>query len=366
MKALLLAAGRGSRMAGQYPKCLLSYNGETLLERLIRQLQRSGVDEIIVVSGYKANDVDDVLSRIPGVKNIINQYYESDRNIYSMMIGLEEIQEDVVVFETDMIASDGFISYVVGTDFEDRSVWFTRGKMMEGLYGGMLRTDGMNNVVDIQIVDEYREEYCGYDKLTGVMRIASDELVIYKQFLKEYCMSSISQYYLIPWIENLKRLPCIKGDAQHYVFSTFNTVSEYKSSLMKQYDQPLVEKNIILRDIRGLYPVEEHDPGRLEVVERYIIDDECWVVPIKISEENTVMDGHHSLALAVERGYRKIPVIEFRYDDVIVFSLKEQFVFDKDVLVANALDKRLLPYKTAKHILPPYTYDCRIKLEEIR
>ena len=61
MRAIILAAGRGSRM-GQLgddrPKCLVELEGKPLIERQIAALRRGGVEEIGVVRGYRAESVD--------------------------------------------------------------------------------------------------------------------------------------------------------------------------------------------------------------------------------------------------------------------------------------------------------------------
>lgn len=56
MKAILLAAGRGSRLQGltdYRPKCLVEFNGRPLLEHTIQSLRDGGVTEIGIVSGYR-------------------------------------------------------------------------------------------------------------------------------------------------------------------------------------------------------------------------------------------------------------------------------------------------------------------------
>lgn len=56
MKAIILAAGRGSRMKGltdQKPKCLVELRGKTLLEWQLKALREAGVSEIAVVTGYR-------------------------------------------------------------------------------------------------------------------------------------------------------------------------------------------------------------------------------------------------------------------------------------------------------------------------
>jgi len=61
MRAVILAAGRGSRLGhltGDRPKCLVELEGKPLIERQIAALRRGGADEIGVVRGYRAELID--------------------------------------------------------------------------------------------------------------------------------------------------------------------------------------------------------------------------------------------------------------------------------------------------------------------
>ena len=61
MRAVILAAGRGSRMGNlgdDRPKCLLEFEGKALIERQIASLRRGGMDEIGVVRGYRAEMIE--------------------------------------------------------------------------------------------------------------------------------------------------------------------------------------------------------------------------------------------------------------------------------------------------------------------
>ena len=54
--AIIMAAGVSSRFAPlsyEKPKALITVNGEVLIERQIRQLREVGINEIVVVVGYK-------------------------------------------------------------------------------------------------------------------------------------------------------------------------------------------------------------------------------------------------------------------------------------------------------------------------
>jgi len=66
MRAVILAAGRGRRM-GTYtddrPKCLIPLDGTTLLDRHRDALAAAGVDEIAIVTGYRADALSGLLTR---------------------------------------------------------------------------------------------------------------------------------------------------------------------------------------------------------------------------------------------------------------------------------------------------------------
>ena len=56
MKAIILAAGRGSRMkdlTNDRPKCLVELRGRPLLEWQVAALRAAGIDEIGIVTGYR-------------------------------------------------------------------------------------------------------------------------------------------------------------------------------------------------------------------------------------------------------------------------------------------------------------------------
>jgi len=68
MKALLLAAGFGSRLGGvtkNMPKCLVKVGQETMLDHWLYKLDRLGVSEFVINSHYLAEQVDAFISKHP-------------------------------------------------------------------------------------------------------------------------------------------------------------------------------------------------------------------------------------------------------------------------------------------------------------
>src|SRR6266536_1406787 len=84
--ALVLAAGRGSRMGG--PKALLQMEGETFLARVARLLRRPGVGAVTAVLGYDAARVAREAAVPPGVELVVNERYDEGM-LTSLLLGLD-------------------------------------------------------------------------------------------------------------------------------------------------------------------------------------------------------------------------------------------------------------------------------------
>lgn len=94
MKALILAAGRGTRIRsihGEHPKCLISFEGEAILDYQIHGLFAAGIREIGIVVGYESEQIikhvetlyRDHLHRFYFIHN---PKFESTNNIYSLWV----------------------------------------------------------------------------------------------------------------------------------------------------------------------------------------------------------------------------------------------------------------------------------------
>jgi len=83
MRAIILAAGRGLRLVQpqdrQMPKCLLRFDGMTLLERHLRMLRSAAVEEIVLALGFRHELVETELQRLawqPRPEIVLNTRFE--------------------------------------------------------------------------------------------------------------------------------------------------------------------------------------------------------------------------------------------------------------------------------------------------
>jgi choline kinase len=141
MKAIILSAGQGSRlghMVDDTPKCLIDFNGRSLLDRQLDTLEANGVHEAVVVTGFHDELVDEAIARRsagPHVRTIFNPFYKVADNTGSLYMARGELSGDCLVWNGDTLVSNALMSRVVRNDRSgicvtiDRKDWYDEDDM---------------------------------------------------------------------------------------------------------------------------------------------------------------------------------------------------------------------------------------------
>src|ERR1041385_1410057 len=122
MKAIILSAGQGSRLGhlvDERPKCLIDFNGRTLLDRQLDTLAANGVHEAAVVTGFHdelGSQAIDRRSGGPAVRTIYNPFYKVADNTGSLYMARDELAGDCLVWNGDTLVSSALMARVVGND----------------------------------------------------------------------------------------------------------------------------------------------------------------------------------------------------------------------------------------------------------
>ena len=112
--AIIMAAGTASRFAPlsyEKPKALIEVRGEVLIERQIRQLREAGIEEVVVVTGYKAEQFEYLKDKY-GVVLINNPYYLTRNNNSSIYAAREYIKNSYICSSDNYFITNPFESDV--------------------------------------------------------------------------------------------------------------------------------------------------------------------------------------------------------------------------------------------------------------
>ena len=97
MKAVILAAGIGSRLGISEPKPLTKLkNGESILQRQVECLSEYiGINNIIAIVGYKKELI---MESFPNLLYVYNDFYDTTNTSKSLLAGLNKIEEEDVLW----------------------------------------------------------------------------------------------------------------------------------------------------------------------------------------------------------------------------------------------------------------------------
>jgi len=107
-RAIFLAAGFGSRLVPvtlNTPKPLVRVNGQRIIDTLLDAVVDAGIEEIVLVRGYLAENFDILLHKYPNIKFIENKMYNEANNISSAMC-VKDILSNAYVLESDLLLAN--------------------------------------------------------------------------------------------------------------------------------------------------------------------------------------------------------------------------------------------------------------------
>jgi len=178
MQAIILAAGMGRRL-GDYTKdntkCMVPVNGVKLIDRLLEQLSKQSLNRVIIVVGYKGQELRDYIgNRYDGQLNIEyaeNPVYDKTNNIYSLALVKDKLQEDdTLLIESDLIFSDNMIPMLIQNTYPNLALVAKYETWMDGT---MVKLDDDQNIVNFISKDAFDyNEVDSYYKTVNIYKLS--------------------------------------------------------------------------------------------------------------------------------------------------------------------------------------------------
>lgn len=170
-------------------KCMLEVNGERLIDRLMLQLQSTGVDRIVIVVGYKSENLKSYLAgryRNFNVEFVENPIYDKTNNIYSLWLSREKFREDdTLLIESDLIFEPKVLEVAVDSPYPNCALV---AKYQAWMDGTMVKIDDDDNIVNFIPKKAFNYEDTGsYYKTVNVYKFSKDFICgVYLPFLEAY------------------------------------------------------------------------------------------------------------------------------------------------------------------------------------
>ncbi|MBU1240740.1 phosphocholine cytidylyltransferase family protein [Myxococcota bacterium] len=205
MKAVILAAGRGSRLGDltlDRPKPFIDVHGTPLILNALTQLKKSGITEVVIVIGYMADYFrKNIGESHEGLKvtYVENTIWESTNNSYSLLLarGAVGADEPMLIMEADIFFNRHFLEAHKMAD--EKSYWFCSGTHFTG---SQVFVEADNRISRIEIIrsDEKlaalkkERTLC---KSAGIVKTTGDKTNLIFSELEKFCSvpENVNYYY---------------------------------------------------------------------------------------------------------------------------------------------------------------------------
>lgn len=276
MNAIILAAGTSSRfvpLSSERPKGLLDVKGEILIERQIRQLLESGIQDITLVLGYMA-ELFEYLAPKYDVRLVYNEDYSRYNNTSSIVRVLDKLDD------TFICCSDHYFERNVFLDRDTESyyaVQYAEGETAEWC----VRTDPNDRITKITVggADAW---YLAAHAYFSPSFSRSFRRILRREYRKEIIRNG---YWEDVLINHLEELPIKARRYGKEVFREFDSIDE-----LRAFDASYLNdtRSSVLKSICSELKCEERD---LSGFERIKHEGEFLLFSFKKDGMNYVYNG---------------------------------------------------------------------------
>lgn len=125
MKAIICAAGKGNRLlplTKEWPKALVKIKSKTIIEYMLDNFSSCGLTDVIIIVGYKADNVKEKLGtkyKDCCIKYIYNKDYSKSDNLYSLYLSKNYVNDGMIFFNSDILFHKNVLAKVIRSKYPD-------------------------------------------------------------------------------------------------------------------------------------------------------------------------------------------------------------------------------------------------------
>ena len=196
MIAVILAAGMGTRLmplTKDIPKPLLEIDDLSLLERMMKNCISSGVEEFIIVLGYKKERVIEKIHHLQSkyqvkISTVENKKYSQTNTSCSVSLATRQLDDDVMIINGDNVVDEHIISGLVKIN-ETALVVDNYKQLNEESFKLRIENNEIMEIGKGINIDTASGEFI------GVSKVSKNDLPLFNSILEDLIAEDVQNYY---------------------------------------------------------------------------------------------------------------------------------------------------------------------------
>ena len=196
MIAIILSAGMGTRLmplTKEVPKPLLEIKDTSLLERMIRNCISNGVEEFVIVLGYKKERVIEKIDYLQDkysikISTVENKEYSQTNTSCSVSLATQHLNDDVIIINGDNVVDERIISGLVKIN-ETALVVDNYKQLNEESFKLRIENNRIMEIGKGINIDTSSGEFI------GISKVSKNDLPLFNTILEDLIAEDVQNYY---------------------------------------------------------------------------------------------------------------------------------------------------------------------------
>lgn len=228
MKAIILAAGRGTRLRKDFNvehKSLLKINNISLIKRQIQILRKNNVKDIWIVTGYNASKIKEELLEM-NVKFIHNKNFERSDTLESFLTTKHLMNGEMITLYSDVVFQEQIINNLL---LEKKS------EILLKIDKSKCKIDDMKTIVEENLVKRIEKKLSNdiaNSKYIGIAKFSKYGTKVFREILEDFeKVGDIEGDISRVFEEIIRRNYFINADfTEKLKWFNVNTINEFKNA----------------------------------------------------------------------------------------------------------------------------------------
>ena len=180
--AVISAAGMGSRLGLNMPKCMIDIHGRRIIDYLLDLLEE--IENVRIVVGFMEELIIEHVRKLrDDVVFIRNPNFQTTSNAHSLWLATRDLDEPFISIDGDMLINPAsFTEFLIACSGQDSVIGVAKSNTEEAVF---VKLDAKKQIVAFQRSPSETYEWCGIAYMSG-MRIPQGEHVYVYSVLEKH------------------------------------------------------------------------------------------------------------------------------------------------------------------------------------